>query len=178
MIFCVLVSCELGFDAGFSSVVELVVSVSRICLGRSLSVIMQSVKMLYPFLIEMLGLMLFIPFCTLATGGESDRDLQLFFSMVILRCFSVTFFLSHRLWDVLSVGTQSNFAVACLLFVAVSVDKFSSSSVGVLILTSSLCLIYYFADTCSLIAIMNWKSCSTFSLGSSLVSPTPNIYES
>lgn len=97
MTFCVLVSRELRFDAGFSSVVELVVSVSGICLGRSLSMIMQSVKMQYPFLIEMLGLMLFIPFCTLATGGESDRDLRLFFSMVILKCF----FLSHRLWGCL-----------------------------------------------------------------------------
>ena len=54
--FCVLVSCELRFHAGFSNVVELVVSVSGICLGRSLSVIMQSTKMLYLFLVGILRL--------------------------------------------------------------------------------------------------------------------------
>lgn len=84
-----MVSCEWGGggNAGFSSVAELVASVTEICLGRSLSVTMQSVKMLYPFLIEMLGLMLFIPFCILAIGGESDKDLRLFFSMVIFSDF-------------------------------------------------------------------------------------------
>ena len=141
-------------------------------LERSLSVTMQLAKILYLFLIGMSGLMLPILFCILATGGESDRDAVLFLDMVTLICFSVTFLLSAVYGDVLTADTHSRFAVACLLFLAVPVDKFSSSSVGVLILILSLC----FAYSCSLTAIENRKSCLTSLLAESRSTLRPQVF--
>ena len=99
-----------------------------------------------------------------------------FLRMVNLGCSSVAFllqvykFTSYLLVtvhvDTLPADAQSRFAVAALLFVAVSNDIFSSSDVRVLILTWSLCFIFYDAHTCSLITeIVNKKACSTSLLG-------------